>query len=95
MFGLYAALAACGTLLSVVYALPTSSQRVHTSSGVIQGHFSTWQKEVTEYLGVPYAKVPVGPYRWAAPEPYNPPTSGAFTASKYVRHGLTFILLLR
>ncbi|KAM0331461.1 hypothetical protein ACHAQA_003137 [Verticillium albo-atrum] len=43
--------------------------RVETTSGTLEGHFSDWQPQVTEFLGVPYAKPPVGSLRFAAPQP--------------------------
>jgi cholinesterase len=43
---------------------------VVTSSGPIEGHAASWQPEVSEYLGVPFAVPPVGPLRWMAPKPF-------------------------
>lgn len=43
-------------------------ETVKTTSGQIKGHASDWQPTVSEYLGVPFAKPPVGPLRWAAPQ---------------------------
>lgn len=45
-------------------------QTVVTSSGPIEGHPASWQPEVSEYLGVPFAIPPVGELRWTAPKPY-------------------------
>jgi cholinesterase len=49
----------------------TVGQTVKTTSGSIVGHAASWQKEVSEYLGVPYAKPPVGPLRFAPPQRYE------------------------
>ncbi|KAH7360273.1 Alpha/Beta hydrolase protein [Rhexocercosporidium sp. MPI-PUGE-AT-0058] len=43
-------------------------QTVRTSSGSVQGHAAKDSPLVSEYLGIPYAKPPVGELRWAAPE---------------------------
>jgi cholinesterase len=57
-------------------------QDVQTASGVIKGHASPWQGEVSEYLGVPFAQPPVGPLSFSAPQPYK--GSGVVDASKFV-----------
>jgi carboxylesterase type B len=59
-------------------------QEVPTSSGIIKGHASSWQGEVSEYLGVPFAQPPVGPLSFSAPQPYK--GSGVFDASKFVSY---------
>jgi cholinesterase len=41
---------------------------VKTGSGMITGRASPRFNEVSEYLGVPFAKPPVGQLRWAPPE---------------------------
>jgi cholinesterase len=46
-------------------------QTVNTTSGPVTGHASSWQKEVSEYLGIPFAVPPVGSLRWAAPQAYK------------------------
>lgn len=46
-------------------------QEVSTTSGSIKGHASSWQPEVSEYLGIPFAQPPVGPLRFAAPQKYR------------------------
>ncbi|RDW74761.1 carboxylic ester hydrolase-18 [Coleophoma cylindrospora] len=45
----------------------TIGQIVETSSGPVAGHASTTHLEVSEYLGIPYARPPVGDLRFAAP----------------------------
>jgi cholinesterase len=77
--------------LTTILASPTSSaapfdigQKVQTTSGTVLGHASTWQPQVSEYLGIPYAIPPLGPLRFAAPKPFKPnSTSAVFTASKH------------
>jgi cholinesterase len=56
-------------------------ETVKTTSGQIQGHPSDWQPTVSEYLGVPFAKPPIGPLRWKAPEAYK--SEKAIDASKF------------
>ncbi|KAI0012259.1 carboxylesterase [Xylariaceae sp. FL0662B] len=48
----------------------TIGQTVRTSSGNVEGHPAEWASEVSEYLGIPFAKPPVGELRWQAPQPY-------------------------
>lgn len=65
------------SLVGLAAALPQSSisfkvgQVVKTTSGIVQGHASSWQPEVSEYLGIPYAQPPLGSLRFAAPKPYS------------------------
>lgn len=65
------------SLISLAAALPQApsafkvGQAVKTTSGAVQGHASSWQPEVSEYLGIPYALPPLGPLRFAAPQPYR------------------------
>jgi cholinesterase len=56
-------------------------ETVKTTSGQIKGHASDWQPTVSEYLGVPFAKPPVGPLRWKAPEALK--SDAVFDASKF------------
>ena len=67
---------------------------VQTSSGAIVGHAARNRTRVSEYLGIPYAKPPLGDLRFAAPQDYaasqssGAPQSYSFTpefiASTYV-----------
>lgn len=43
---------------------------VYTANGPITGHYAANASSVIEFLGIPYAKPPVGQLRWAAPEKY-------------------------
>ncbi len=49
----------------------TIGQTVYTSSGPVEGHAAQGAPKVSEYLGIPYAKAPVGNLRFAAPQPYH------------------------
>lgn len=42
---------------------------VSTSNGAVTGHIAPGTSCVIEYLGIPYAKPPVGELRFAAPQP--------------------------
>lgn len=58
-------------------------QEVSTTNGLqIKGHASSWQPEVSQYLGVPFAQPPVGSLRFAAPKTYR--GYGRITADHYV-----------
>ena len=67
--------------------LPTNetndaSNGIHTSSGLIEGHMAPNRPEVMEYLGIPFAKPPVGNLRFAAPQAFR--GSGRYIASRFV-----------
>jgi carboxylesterase type B len=55
---------------------------VHTTNGAITGHAAPGAPEVTEFLGIPYAKPPVGRLRFAAPERDN--LQRTYNASDFV-----------
>jgi hypothetical protein len=57
-------------------------QAVRTSSGLIVGHSASNRPDVSEYLGIPFAKAPVGSLRFAPPEPFTHP--GTLQADAYV-----------
>lgn len=44
---------------------------VQTEQGLIEGEYDT-QDGIQTYLGIPYAKPPVGELRWKAPQPMEP-----------------------
>ncbi|KAJ5604443.1 alpha/beta-hydrolase [Penicillium lagena] len=47
-----------------------AGQPVRTTSGLVFGHSSSWQPNVSEYLGIPYAQPPIKQLRFEAPRPY-------------------------
>jgi carboxylesterase type B len=63
----------------------TLGQEVGTQTGRIKGHAAAWPpgSGVSEYLGIPYAKVPVGSLRFAPPVLNK--SNATFVADKYVR----------
>ena len=61
----------------------TVGQAVRTTSGSIVGRPASSRTDVSEYLGIPFAKPPVGDLRFAAPQAYV--SSGTFNATAFVR----------
>lgn len=55
---------------------------VETSSGTIKGHPSAWKSKVSEYLGIPFAKPPIGELRWAPPQRFE--GKGIIDAKQFV-----------
>jgi carboxylesterase type B len=55
---------------------------VKTTSGTVVGHAAAIRTQVSEYLGIPFAKPPVGKLRFAAPEEFK--GNSTIDASKYV-----------
>jgi cholinesterase len=55
---------------------------VKTSSGTVVGHAAALRTQVSEYLGIPFAKPPLGKLRFAAPQKFK--GNGTINASKYV-----------
>ena len=64
---------------------------VKTTSGTVLGQASKWQPEVSEYLGIPFAKAPEGELRWAAPQAITD-SSKVINATKYVRSDRKILL---
>jgi carboxylesterase family protein len=58
-------------------------QPVQTTSGTVKGHASSWKREVSEYLGIRFAKAATGSLRFAPPVRYN--GTGEISGAKYVR----------
>ena len=86
-------LAACAVLVLTAPTLAAGSSTnpfaqdvgkpVKTSSGTVVGHAATIRNQVSEYLGIPFAKPPLGKLRFAAPQRFK--GNGTINASKYVR----------
>ena len=69
--------------LSLIHAHPFQvGSTVQTSSGAIIGHAAQNRKRVSEYLGIPYAKPPLGDLRFAAPQTYS--SAQTYNASTFV-----------
>jgi len=49
----------------------TVGQVVQTTSGPVTGHAAKNDSQVSEYLGIPFAKTPIGDLRFAAPVAFN------------------------
>jgi hypothetical protein len=60
---------------------------VLTTNGKITGHPAPNVRNTVEFLGIPYAKPPVGELRFAPPQP--PGSNGYFVAAHWVRGDLT------
>lgn len=66
----------------LVLAKPWSGTTAQTANGPIVGHRASNRSHVIEYLGIPYAEPPVGPWRFAAPQKYT--TKKKVIASQFV-----------
>jgi len=60
----------------------TRSLTVRTTNGLITGHLAGNVSSVVEFLGIPFAKPPVGELRFAAPQRLN--TTAPFVATNWV-----------
>jgi hypothetical protein len=87
-------LTSIASLALCVGALPSKIQKrdwivgqeVKTSSGTVKGHAGQFRKEVSEYVGIPYAKPPIGALRFAPPVKFT--GTGSINASVYVSYML-------
>ena len=81
----------CFSVLVFAQKAPVGAT-VQTSSGSITGHAALNRSEVSEYLGIPYAKPPLGDLRFAAPQSYS--SSKPFDAASYVCSGPSTLLTM-
>jgi cholinesterase len=59
-------------------------RRVRTTSGFVTGHPAPNASQVSEYLGIPFAKPPVGELRFASPVAYV--SQGTVDGSNFVSY---------
>ncbi|KAI1854333.1 hypothetical protein JX265_012502 [Neoarthrinium moseri] len=71
------------SLLTGTLATCATSPSINTTSGLIIGHSAANRSEVTEFLGIRYAKAPVGDLRFAPPERYLAPEGTVYEASNW------------
>ncbi len=78
------------------------NQTVQTSSGPVTGHPATVEKDVSAYLGIPYAVPPVGNLRFMPPVRYNGSTAingssivSSLTLSDLCQYAQIFMLGIR
>ena len=64
----------------------TVGQNVKTTSGTVLGHAAKYRAQVSEYLGIPFAKPPVGELRWRAPQKFT--GTANINASAFVRNSI-------
>jgi hypothetical protein len=62
----------------------TIAPSVNTTSGLVSGHIASNTTAVSEYLGIPFAKPPLGDLRFAPPQAYT--GSSSINGSDFVRH---------
>ncbi|KAF4342088.1 triacylglycerol lipase V precursor [Fusarium beomiforme] len=77
-FALWAGLAAAAPKCN-----PSRYMTVETANGPITGHVADNSPCVVEYLGIPYAKPPVGELRFAAPKRITSYSKKPFKAAKF------------
>lgn len=68
----------------------TVGQTVYTQGGPVTGHAASSAKNVSTYLGIPYAKPPIGDLRFAPPKGYynHTPIDGSKFVCSPPRHPL-------
>ena len=81
MLHLLVAAAFANAVVANPYAPPGG---VQTTSGTIIGHPASNKSQITEFLGIRYAEVPVGELRFAAPKRYVAPAGTVFQAAEWV-----------
>jgi hypothetical protein len=64
-------------------ALFSYFETINTTNGNVIGHRVATSGDVWEYLGIPYARPPLGPLRFAAPQRSN--HTGTYNATSFVR----------
>ncbi|KAM0545802.1 hypothetical protein ACHAPJ_011128 [Fusarium lateritium] len=69
------------TVLASLFITLSQAVSVRTSSGYIKGHISKEHPDVDEFLGIPFAKAPVGSLRFQPPVKYN--SKDKFVADRY------------
>ena len=60
----------------------TVGQGIQTSSGLVLGQPASSRTQVSQYLGIPFARPPVGDLRFAAPQAFS--GTGTINATAYV-----------
>ncbi|RDK38303.1 carboxylesterase, type B [Aspergillus phoenicis ATCC 13157] len=66
--------------IAVAAGSASSSLRVDTSSGIVQGGVNSTFPNVRQFLGIPFAQPPVGSLRWMPPQELNK-SSGVIEAT--------------
>ena len=76
MFSRFTLLALAATALALPQSSPNAwqvGQSVKTTSGTVKGHTATWPQDpqLSEYLGIPFAKNPTGDLRFEPPQAFK------------------------
>ncbi|KAK1143594.1 hypothetical protein N8T08_006204 [Aspergillus melleus] len=71
-----------GAMIAATTAAPGfTSFQVQTSSGIVQGTVNSSYPNVRQFLGIPYAKPPVGDRRWLPPQGLEDHSAGLVNAT--------------